>query len=178
MSIDNKNPLYRKVNKITHNGFRFYCQESDRYRFEKHKKKYANKNRIAIKRKQHRHEYDYAPLYKFLLSCVGREWDKVFEECQSRLDKVDPIMDMVTNVNKRGLVVEYPEFSNGYPCFFHDWRACDDSRTYWSCLYVDNDGILRYVNESFTFTDIKHTDLYSIHTGSWNGKPIYPNKDL
>jgi hypothetical protein len=87
-------------------------------------------------------------------------------------------MDMVTNVNKRGLVVEYPEFSNGFPCYFHDWRACDDSRTYWSCLYVDNDGILRYVNESFTFTDIEHIDLYGMHTGSWNGKPIYPNKDL
>ncbi|MBR5028611.1 MAG: hypothetical protein IKX51_05255 [Bacteroidales bacterium] len=171
-----KKPLYRKVNKITHNGIRYYCQETDRYRNERNKKNKSLPNQLPIKRKQNRHDNDYAPLYRFLLSRVGCNWDEVWNECISRLDKVEPVLDMVVNVNKKGLAVDtsirYPE---GLPEMFHDFRACDDSQTFWSTLYVDSNGILQYVDEHYTIDDADwQDDLYGILTASWNGKPIYP----
>ena len=39
--------------------------------------------------------YDYTPLYKFLLAKVGAPWDEVFSEAVSRLDKPDAIYRMV-----------------------------------------------------------------------------------
>ncbi|MBR1513419.1 MAG: hypothetical protein IJ622_03920 [Bacteroidales bacterium] len=170
-----KKPLYRKVNKITHNGVRYYCQETDRYRNERHKKRDVLPTRLPIKRKQSRHENDYAPLYKFLLSRVGYNWEEVFRECVSRLDKTDPIFDMVVNVNQKGVVVDttvkYPE---GLPKEFHDFRACDDSQTYWSTLRVDDNGLLQYVDENYII-DI-NDELFGTLTASWNGHPIYPSK--
>ena len=34
---------------------------------------------------------DYTPLFKFLLSKVGSNWNEVFSEAKSRLDKQEPI---------------------------------------------------------------------------------------
>ena len=167
-----KKPLYRKVNKITHNGFRFYSQETDRYRNERHMKQDVLPTQLSIKRKQSRHDNDYAPLYKFLLSRVGCKWDETFSECVSRLDKAEPIFDMVVNVNPKGMVVD--KALEDLPKGFHDYRACDDSRTYWSTLYVDDNGTLQFVDEHYVI-DVDD-ELYGILTASWNGKPIYPSQ--
>ena len=167
-----KKPLYRKVNKITHNGFRYYSQETDRYRNERHKKLDVLPTQLPIKRKQSRHDNDYAPLYKFLLSRVGCKWDEVFCECVSRLDKAEPIFDMVVNVNPKGIVVD--KALEDLPKRFHDSRACDDSRTYWSTLFVDDKGMLQFVDEHYII-DVDDK-LYGILTASWNGQPIYPSQ--
>ena len=167
-----KKPLYRKVNKITHNGFRFYSQETDRYRNERHMKQDVLPTQLSIKRKQSRHDNDYAPLYKFLLSRVGCKWDEAFSECVSRLDKAEPIFDMVVNVNPKGMVVD--KALEDLPKGFHDYRACDDSRTYWSTLYVDDNGSLQFVDEHYVI-DVDD-ELYGILTASWNGNPIYPSQ--
>jgi hypothetical protein len=41
------------------------------------------------------HGLDYTPLFRFLLSRVGRDWDGVYREAVSRLDKAEPIFWMV-----------------------------------------------------------------------------------
>ena len=175
-----KKPLYRKVNKRTHNGIRHFCLESERFRTERHRKQKHYPERIAIKRKQSRHDNDYAPLYRFLLSRVGWPWDETFMECRQRLDKIDPVMDMVVNVNRRGVVVDKSiDFPDGHPKCFRDWRANDDSYTYWSALEVDSNGILQYVDSSFELSSADDCDeLYGVYTASWNGKAIYPDKHL
>lgn len=71
---------------------------------------------------------DYTPLFKFLLSNVGQRWADVYREAVSRLDKDEPIFWMVS-------------------------RSFDDSSdvvrvgesSYFSGLYIDDDGILRVV---------------------------------
>ena len=42
-----------------------------------------------------RHGYDYTPLFKFLLSRAGKNWDDVYSEAISRLDQEEPIWWMV-----------------------------------------------------------------------------------
>ncbi|WP_202621792.1 hypothetical protein [Pontibacter russatus] len=34
---------------------------------------------------------DYAPLFRFLLSKVGKDWEDVVNEAKSRLDELEPI---------------------------------------------------------------------------------------
>ncbi|MDP1183677.1 hypothetical protein Q6285_30915, partial [Klebsiella pneumoniae] len=38
---------------------------------------------------------DYTPLFRFLLSRVGQDWDEVYSEAVARLDLKDPIFWMV-----------------------------------------------------------------------------------
>ena len=85
MSIDNKKPLYRKVNKITHNGFRFYCQESDRYRFEKHEKKYANKEKWRTATTIINTDY-----FEYECSMYGLK-NSGFEKAQKALKEIDEV---------------------------------------------------------------------------------------
>lgn len=49
---------------------------------------------------------DYTPLFRFLLSRIGENWDEVYGEAVSRLDRPDPIFWMVarTDDEKRPFV--------------------------------------------------------------------------
>lgn len=64
---------------------------------------------------------DYTPLFKFLLSKVGQDWDKVYKEAVERLDKEEPIFWMVAQ--EEG---DLPDMV----------RLGESS--YYSALYVDN----------------------------------------
>lgn len=44
---------------------------------------------------KHRQGLDYTPLFRFLLSKVGQDWDAVYSEAVSRLDTPAPIFWMV-----------------------------------------------------------------------------------
>ena len=45
---------------------------------------------------------DYTPLFKFLLKKVGSNWDDVYSEAVSRLDRPDPIFWLVAiNENQK-----------------------------------------------------------------------------
>lgn len=86
---------------------------------------------------------DYTPLYKFLLSKVGKPWNDVYSEALSRLDKKDPIFHMVhfdpePNDNKRS--------------YYGIVRLGDNS--YYSMLTVNDEGILVKVNPEITKDDI------------------------
>lgn len=75
-----------------------------------------------------RNGLDYTPLFKFLLSKVGEDWDLVFGEAVARLDKEDPIFWMVAQQ-------EHEQ---------QDYIRVGES-SYYSGLYVDQENRLKVV---------------------------------
>lgn len=94
---------------------------------------------------------DYTPLYRFLLSKVGSDWNEVFSEAKSRLDKSEPIFWQValTEEDKKDFI-----------------RVGESS--YFSGLYVDNNGVLQLTNPQLQAKDIKPYCDCCTHT--FNGK--------
>lgn len=118
-----KEPLYRKVNTQTH-GVRHGVGGDFRTGRGAHPD--ASRGSMHGKRKG---GLDYTPLFKFLLSKVGSEWDGVYSEAVARLDRPDPIFWLVArHEGERRDIVRIGESS------------------YFSGLYVDEDGILRIVD--------------------------------
>lgn len=99
---------------------------------------------------------DYTPLYKFLLSKVGKVWGDVYAEAVSRLDKKDPIFDMVVLV---------PEADNGQP----DYGVVRvGNNSYYSMLTVDEQGVLVKVNPNVVIDDLEPSCPCCTHT--FNGE--------
>lgn len=144
-------PLYRRVNTKVIGVHNIHNVGSDA-KFDRNTKSGLNK---SMKNKVNR-GLDYTPLYMYLISKVGEDWDIVFSYAIKRLDKEDPIYYLVakTEFDKRDIV------------------RCGES-SYYSGLYVDENNILQKVN-----TNLKNEDL---HPGCWccthtfNGK-VYINK--
>lgn len=167
-----KKPLYRKINKITHNGaghhdFGF----KERHRFDRNKKQ--NKKDIeeglsksTIKTNYYNRNtdiglFDYTPLYKFLLKKDGADWDEVWKECNERLNTIEPVFRMVVNINNHGVRCQHHdnwwgnhildedvlfEFEDcKYLKYFHDGAA----GTYYSTMYVDENNILRICDPDY-----------------------------
>jgi len=86
--VKDKGPLYRKVNtraRGVHHRF------GGDYRAER-RTGAARQTRgtCGSMRGRSQRGLDYTPLYKYLLSKVGEEWDLVYGEAVSRLDRPDP----------------------------------------------------------------------------------------
>lgn len=94
--------------------------------------------------------YDYTPLFKFLLSKVGSDWDKIYAEAKARLNDPEPIFWMVAlqESERRSIV-----------------RLGDS--TYYSGLFVDDDGILAIVNPNIGSSELP--DPHRGETISFNG---------
>ena len=120
-----KEPLYRKVNTQTH---RVHHGIGGDYRTERNGQAHSPASRGSMHGKQKR-GLDYTPLFRFLLSKVGEEWNSVYSEAVPRLDRPDPIFWLVArHEGERREIVRVGESS------------------YYTGLYVDDDGILRIVN--------------------------------
>lgn len=124
-----KQPLFRKVN-TTARGVRH--QFGGNFRDGRHTKasQRSDANRLSMHGKAHR-GLDYTPLFRFLLSKVGGRWNDIHAEAVSRLDRPDPIYWLVALAE-------------------HDRKDCvgiGDS-SYYSGLFVDDDGLLQIVNPS------------------------------
>lgn len=96
---------------------------------------------------------DYTPLFKFLLSKVGTEWDAVYSEAISRLDKKEPIFWLVSLSRENAKEVV---------------RVGESS--YFSGLYVDDQGFLRIVSEEITHETLEPFCKCCTHT--LNGIPF------
>lgn len=123
-----KKPLYRKVNTRTWGVWR--DEYTGKYRNQRNTKSELHND--ASRGSMHstrRHGFDYTPLFRFLLSCVGRRWAEVFSEAVARLDRPDPVFWMVA-------LHEYERKET----------VCLGESSYFSGLYVDDHGILRLVN--------------------------------
>src|SRR5574337_3049 len=94
---------------------------------------------------------DYTPLFQFLLSKVGCNWNEVFSESKSRLDKPDPIFWIVAlHENEK-----------------KDYVRIGES-TYFSGLFVDDNGILQLVNPNLKAVDM--IPFCDCCTHTFNGK--------
>ena len=141
-----KDSLCRKVNTQTH-GVRRHT--GGNYRTDRKADALSELTRSSMHGK-HRHGLDYTPLFQFLLSRVGADWDSVYAEAVSRLDRAEPIFLLVARQeSERREIVRVGE------------------STYFSGLYIDEAGILRMVNGDRRAEDL---DPYcSCCTHTFNG---------
>jgi hypothetical protein len=149
-----KSKLFRKVNT---KAFNVHHNFGGDYKNTRHSKKETleqTKGKMFGKKER---GLDYTPLYRFLLSKVGSNWDEVFSEAKSRLDKVESIFWMVAlKENEKKDFVRTGESS------------------YFSGLYVDENGILQLSNPNLKAKDMKPFCNCCTHT--FNGKIFGQNK--
>ncbi len=141
--------LYRKVNTTARGVWHRHGADARDERNTKAAKKSAGSRGSMHGKKQR--GLDYTPLFRFLLSKVGQDWDKVHSEAVSRLDREDPIFHMVA--------------------LREDERAayfCGHDNSYFSGLYVDDDNRLALVDPYLTVDDLKPTCGCCTHT--FNGE--------
>lgn len=167
-------PLYRKINKIVAGRTEVFGMQK-RAKYDRHTK-VGQRTSMSSQNtwKSEMSMYDYSPLFQFLLKKVGCNWAEVWKECQARLNTIEPVLCMVVNVGRNGLVVpfnEYSQFSSYWagdalpyePCFLAGYDS------YFSTLYVDENHILQFVDPDFV---PKTREYYTHGTETFNGKPI------
>ncbi|HEX8697420.1 MAG TPA: hypothetical protein VF815_01155 [Myxococcaceae bacterium] len=126
-----RKPLYRKVNTKARG---VHHASGGDFRHERNTKQLKDSD--AIRGRMHGRNdrgLDYTPLFKFLLSSVGRNWDEVYREAVARLDREEPIFWLVALQEKdRQPFVRMGE------------------STYYSGLFVDDANLLQVVDPSVT----------------------------
>ncbi|HKP75502.1 MAG TPA: hypothetical protein VJT67_08140 [Longimicrobiaceae bacterium] len=138
-----KDPLYRKVNTQTHH---VHHGTGGDHRAQRAVLARSETTRGAMHGK-HRRGLDYTPLFRFLLSRVGSEWDGVYREAVARLDRPDPIFWLVArNEHERREMVRVGESS------------------YFSGLYVDEAGLLQIVRPDLRPEDLSPSCTCCTHT--------------
>lgn len=142
-------PLYRKVNTKARNVHHNFGSDA---KYDRNTKAGLNKSmKQGVQR-----GLDYTPLYRFLLSKVGKDWDMIYSEAVSRLDSEDAIFHLVRRDN-----------SDSRP-----YITCGES-SYYSTLFVDENNLLQIVDPTFTNEKLWPSCHCCTHT--FNGKP-YVNK--
>lgn len=154
MARGEKEPLYRKENKVSLKT-KYYVNKGGDFRHQRNTKEFEQFEGNKLSMKKLKLGYDYTPLFRFLLSKVGKEWKEIFSEAKSRLNQEDPIFWMVALQGE-----ETP----------HEIVRLSE-HSYWSKLFVDSDGILRKVNAEEKAPEPSCTCC----THSFNGKAIKPN---
>lgn len=145
-------PLYRKENKVSLSN-KYNVSKGSEYRYDRRTKAFLNDDRKHKPMNSGKHGYDYTPLYKFLLSKVGSDWDQTYSEAKARLNDPEPIFWMVAlHKSKQRNFVRTGE------------------STYYSGLFVNDDGKLAVVNPNVTFSDLPVP--YPGETISFNGMTI------
>ncbi len=152
-----KKPLYRKVNTRTWGVWR--NEQTGEYRHQRHTQyEIRNESSRGSMHSTRRHGFDYTPLFRFLLSRVGGDWDEIFSEGVSRLDRPEPVFWMVAlHEDEREEVV------------------CLGESSYFSGLYVDDQKRLQIVNPQLNAQDMQPYCQCCTHT--FNGKLFGKRKD-
>ncbi|WP_083251746.1 MULTISPECIES: hypothetical protein [Pseudomonas] len=144
MRANKKKPLYRKVNTKAHGVHHLHGGDF---------KDTRNRESGVGMRKGIQRGLDYTPLFKFLLAKVGFPWSGIYSEVVSRLDKKEPIYWLVA--------MEF-ELANEVV------RVGESS--YYSGLYVDEEGVLRVVNPDVDEAVLEPLCKCCTHT--FNGVPF------
>ncbi|WP_421590067.1 hypothetical protein [Shinella sp. M27] len=100
-----------------------------------------------------RHGLDYTPLFKFLLSRVGDDWDAMHAEAIARLDGAEPIFWMVA----RSEAERKPFVGMG-------------ESAYYSGLFVDEANRLQRVDPHLSVVQMEPSCACCTHT--FNGVPF------
>ncbi|MCR6501541.1 hypothetical protein MUO32_21110 [Shinella sp. CPCC 101442] len=145
--MDRKKPLYRSVNTRTH-GVRHGGGED--YRDSRRREGRVQAGAMGGRQ---RHGLDYTPLFKFLLSRVGDNWDAVHAEAVVRLDRAEPIFWMVA----RSPAERKPFVRMG-------------ESAYYSGLFVDDDNRLQRVDPDLGVEQMEPGCACCTHT--FNGVPF------
>jgi hypothetical protein len=95
-----KEPLYRKENKASL-SCKYYVVKGGDFRHQRNTKEFLNDERTHLPMHSGQFQYDYTPLFMFLLSRVGKNWDEVYSEAKARLNKEEPIFYMVAPARHR-----------------------------------------------------------------------------
>ncbi|MBK5351428.1 hypothetical protein JFU37_02650 [Pseudomonas sp. TH41] len=152
-----KKPLYRKVNTRTWGVWR--NDFTGHYRHQRNTKaEIHNDVQRSSMHGTRRHGFDYTPLFRFLLSRVGRQWDEVFSEAVARLDRHEPVFWMVALHESE-----------------RQEQVCLGESSYFSGLFVDDQGLLRIVNPELTAE--RMTPYCHCCTHTFNGIPFGQRKD-
>ena len=135
-----KKPLYRKENKTCINWQGNHRRDDD-FKHERHTKKFKkfDGNKMSMKGKRKK-GYDYTPLYRFLHSKVGQDWNEIYSEAKSRLDKTDPIFYIVEKPN-----TPYTRLASSPKDI-----ARVGEGTYWHTMYIDENKTLQFKNKEAT----------------------------
>ncbi|WP_426668117.1 hypothetical protein ACPPVU_18625 [Mucilaginibacter sp. McL0603] len=146
-----KESLYRKENKVSL-SCKYYVVKGGDFRHERNTKQFLNNEASHAPMHSGQFGYDYTPLFKFLLSKVGKDWDEVFSEANSRLDKQEPIFWMVAiHAHEKKDIIR-----------------CGES-SYYSGLFVDENGLLQKVNP---VANVDHLKPAWFETISFNGEAV------
>ncbi len=142
-------PLYRRVNTRTHGVFHGFGRKA---KWDRNTKAaFTDQSMRGKMYKKHRHGLDYTPLFQFLISKVGGDWDAVHSEAVGRLDREEPIYWLVAKSKEAGRpFVRIGESS------------------YVSGLYIDEDNRLAFVDPDLTVEKMKPLCPCCTHT--FNGK--------
>jgi hypothetical protein len=146
-----KPPLYRKVNTTAHG---VHHPTGGAYRDERNGK--AQQRSEATRQSMHSRRHrgrDYTPLFKFLLSKVGKRWDDVYSEARGRLDNPEPVF---------WLVALHEHERQPY--------VCVGESSYYSGLFVDAEGLLQVVDPSLGPSSL--VPLCKCCTHTFNGAPF------
>ncbi|NKN39622.1 hypothetical protein HFC70_25060 [Agrobacterium sp. a22-2] len=143
--MERKKPLYRKVNTRTHGVTHGNGGE---WRWQRNGKASGRDETLqGSMHPNHRHGLDYTPLFRFLISRVGRDWDETYGEASARLDRADPIFWMVArHEHQKKAVVRLGESS------------------YFSGLFVDDENRLALVDPGLTVNDMYPACACCTHT--------------
>lgn len=145
-----KQPLYRKVNTRARGVY----HHKSHARWERNTK--ATKQNESMLGSMHSNQkkgFDYTPLFRFLLSKVGEDWDEVHSEAVARLDQEAPIFWMVA-------VHEADR---------HPYLICGES-SYFSGLFVNEDNRLALVDPDLKNENLEPRCPCCTHT--FNGVPF------
>ena len=147
-------PLYRKVNTLAR-GVRH--QSGGEARWERNTKAETRARDEGLTRGKMaqgvRRGLDYTPLYRFLLSKVGQDWESVRAEAEGRLDRPDPIYWMVARSEEERQPVVWLGESSRY-----------------SGLFIDHQNRLQRVAPDLTINDLEPTCACCTHT--FNGQRL------
>ena len=124
MNPNRKKPLYRKVNTRARGVHHYFGGD---YRNNRNKESSIGMSQ-GIQR-----GLDYTPLFKFLLSKVGCNWDDIHSEAVSRLEKQEPIFWIVAK-NKESA---------------DDYLRVGES-SYYSGLFIDSNNLLQIAAPEIT----------------------------
>jgi len=144
---NSKEPLYRKVNTRARGVDHNFGGDFKNSRNKKRETREQSSGKMFGKKER---GLDYTPLFRFLQSKVGTEWNIVFSEAKLRLNKTEPIF----------WIVEVNEDDK------QDYVRVGES-TYFSGLYVDKNGILQLTNPTLKASDL--TPLCDCCTHTLNG---------
>ncbi|GLS86582.1 hypothetical protein GCM10010873_15560 [Cypionkella aquatica] len=139
-----KEPLYRRVNTRTH-GVHHGGGEA---RWARNTKAAASDE--SLRGSMHagqKHGLDYTPLYRFLISKLGQDWDAVRAEAVARLDRAEPIYHLVarSEAEERDVV-----------------RLGESS--YWSGLRISDANVLEKVAPDLGLDDMVPSCACCTHT--------------